>query len=536
MRQPSYQHRAVGLVSDLAVRLFSRIRRPAAILHRFKLGTVAGSLLLLVTLAGFAAVSGDPIGFIPNDLLFPNPSGASQTVSSTGRMDLSSPFFENLGTNGRSCVTCHQPSDGMSVSASDVQLRFALTRGEDPIFRTVDGSNCGHGIDVSTLEGREAAYSLLRTRGVFRIGIAVPPNANYQVVSVENPYGCNESDTISTYRRPLPATNLRFLSAVMIDGRESTPLTGTTKIAYSNYPTALQEDLAHQAMDATNDHAEASPPVTISDPRITSIVNFEMALSTAQVVDNRAGFLKVWGANGGPLALLRQPFFIAMNSSINPLVPALEQPGGLVTPGDGKFTPNAFNLFNGWASLPARDPRAAIARGQAIFNSKPINITGVAGINDDVSTGGLVAGGIPSLQGTCSTCHDTPNVGDHSFATPLNIGTADPDPSNPSVNLGGVDITYLPRITVCETDPATGSPTNNCKTTSDPGQALIDGNFDHVGKIKGPILRGLAARAPYFHNGSARTLLDAVHFYEKRFGLVLTPQEESDLVAFLKSL
>jgi cytochrome c peroxidase len=68
------------------------------------------------------------------------------------------------------------------------------------------------------------------------------------------------------------------------------------------------------------------------------------------------------------------------------------------------------------------------------------------------------------------------------------------------------------------------------------GQALIDGKFDHVGKIKGPILRGLAARAPYFHNGSAQTLLDAVRFYEGRFGLVLTPQEESDLVAFLSTL
>ncbi len=536
MRHLSHQHRGVSSANSVTEKLFARIKSSAAILHRFKLATVGGSLLLFATLAGFAAVSGDPIGFLPNGLLFSNPTGASQTISSTGGIDLNSPFFQSIGTNGRSCVTCHQPSDGMSVSAADVRLRFAITQGEDPIFRTVDGSNCDHGINVSTLEGRKAAYSLLRTRGVFRIAIAVPPNANYQVVSVENPYGCNESDTISMYRRPLPATNLRFLSAVMIDGRESTPLTGTTKISYANYPTALQSDLLHQAMDATNTHAEASPPVSISDPRLASIVNFEMALSSAQAYDSRAGFLNVWGANGGPLALLTQPFFITINSSINPLVPALEQPGGLVTPGDGQFTADAFNLYKSWASLPANDPRAAIARGQAIFNSMPINITGVAGINDDVSTGGLVAGGIPSLQGTCTTCHDTPNVGNHSFATPLNIGTADPDPTNPTMNLGGVDISYLPRIIVCETDPSTGLPTSNCKMTSDLGQALIDGNFDHVGKFKGPLLRGLAARAPYFHNGSARTLLDVVHFYENRFGLVLTPREESDLVAFLNSL
>lgn len=57
-----------------------------------------------------------------------------------------------------------------------------------------------------------------------------------------------------------------------------------------------------------------------------------------------------------------------------------------------------------------------------------------------------------------------------------------------------------------------------------------------AGQAQISILRGLAARAPYFHNGSAQTLLEVVHFYENRFGLVLTPQEESDLVAFLNAL
>jgi cytochrome c peroxidase len=120
----------------------------------------------------------------------------------------------------------------------------------------------------------------------------------------------------------------------------------------------------------------------------------------------------------------------------------------------------------------------------------------------------------------------------------LNIGTGDPSPTNVSANMGGLDIRYLPSITVCKLDTSTTPPmpTSNCKTTTDLGQAAIDGKFDHVGKIKGPILRGLSARAPYFHNGSARTLLDAVRFYESRFGLVLTHHEESDLVAFLSSL
>ena len=520
---------------------FNRLKILSAI-ARHRRSLILAALLIGAGLTALRAANGDQgllgglLSFIPNGVFFPNPNGASQTYSTNGGgIDQTGPFFQSLGTNGRTCGTCHQPSDGMSVSATDIDLRFLLTQGMDPIFRTVDGSNCDHDIDVSTLEGRAAAYSLLRTRGLIRIALSVPTNANYQVTSVRNAYGCSETDTISMYRRPLPSTNLRFLSAVMFDGRESSPVTGTTKILYSNYPSSLLSDLAHQSVDATTTHAQGNGTRPTAAEQ-QEIVNFEMGLTTAQTFGFETGFLNQRGATGGPLALVNQPFFISINSSVHALVPALEQPGGLVTPGDGQFTPSIFDTFDAWAKLPEFDPRAAVARGQALFNSLPINITGVAGINDDVSTGGLVAGGIPSLTGTCGTCHDTPNVGNHSFPTPLNIGTGDPDSANGAVNLGGLDITYLPSIKVCKLDPTTGTPKDDCKTTTDLGQALIDGDFDHVGKIKGPILRGLSARAPYFHNGSARTLLDVVHFYETRFGLSLTHQQESDLVAFLSSL
>src|SRR6266568_2735315 len=498
--------------------------------RQYRRSIISAVFLAGATLVVIAALNGQQITFIPNGTFFANPGGASETYSTTGGgIDQTGPFFQSLGTNGRSCATCHQPSDGMSIAAANVQQRFLLTHGQDPIFRTVDGSNCNHSVDVSTLAGREAAYSLLRTRGLIRIAIAVPANADYRVVSVNNQYGCNESNVISMYRRPLPSTNLSFLSAVMFDGRESSAATGTTKILFSNYPTSLLNDLAHQSLDATNGHAQGdgTRPTPAEQQQI---VNFEMALFTAQAVGHSTGLLNAQGATGGPLPLLTQPFFISVNSSVHPLVSQFEQPGGLVTPGDGQFTPAIFNPFDAWAGLPNADPRSAVARGQLIFNSRPINITGVAGINDDLTAGG-------SLQGTCGTCHDTPNVGNHSFPTPLNIGTGDPGPSA-SASLGSLDISYLPSITVCKLDLTTNppTPTSNCKTTTDLGQALIDGKFDHVGKIKGPILRGLSARAPYFHNGSAQTLLDAVHFYEVRFGLVLTPQDESDLVAFLSVL
>jgi cytochrome c peroxidase len=72
--------------------------------------------------------------------------------------------------------------------------------------------------------------------------------------------------------------------------------------------------------------------------------------------------------------------------------------------------------------------------------------------------------------------------------------------------------------------------------TTDPGRALITGSWADFGKVKGPILRGLSARAPYFHNGSANTLMDVVNFYDRRFGIGFTDREKADLLAFLSAL
>jgi cytochrome c peroxidase len=72
--------------------------------------------------------------------------------------------------------------------------------------------------------------------------------------------------------------------------------------------------------------------------------------------------------------------------------------------------------------------------------------------------------------------------------------------------------------------------------TTDPGRALITGKWKHMSTFKGPILRGLAGRAPYFHNGAAATLRDVIEFYDKRFELDLTEQQKADLLAFLQAL
>jgi cytochrome c peroxidase len=176
--------------------------------------------------------------------------------------------------------------------------------------------------------------------------------------------------------------------------------------------------------------------------------------------------------------------------------------------------PQYFNLFTAWTNSRS-SARASIARGQALFNSKPIMISGVGGIND-------VAGLPASFSGTCGTCHDSPNGGNHSVSAPLNIGVA--DVTSP------LDVSYLPVFTLVNN--ATGATVQ----TTDPGRALITGKWADIEKVKGPILRGLASRAPYFHNGSAATLTDVLVFYDMRFNIGFTPQEKADLIAFLNSL
>jgi cytochrome c peroxidase len=207
------------------------------------------------------------------------------------------------------------------------------------------------------------------------------------------------------------------------------------------------------------------------------------------------------GGDGGPVTLSRQPFYIGINDVLSP-----------------GFDPRAFTLFDAWRHLagsdrdPYTDARAAVARGQEIFNTRGFTIANVRGVNDAL--------GVSALPGTCTTCHDTPNVGNHSTSLPLDLGLTTAAVRTPDMPL------YTFR----------NNTTGEIIQTTDPGRALITGKWQHMSLFKGPILRGLAARAPYFHNGFAATLAEVVEFYNGRFTIGLSAQEKSDLIAFMKAL
>src|SRR6195952_4917470 len=200
---------------------------------------------------------------LENNVPVRDATGAFTTVSTHGSIDLNNEFFQDLGTNGRRCVTCHVPTVGWTITPAQLQKTFDQTDGgayDDglglgAVFRTNDGANSPRA-NVSTKAKRRGAYSMLLNRGVIRVGLPVPANAEFDLVAVDDPYHFASAAELSLFRRPLPTTNLKFLSTVMFDGREVVP--GAT----------VASELATQSSDAVVAHAQGKP---LSDKQRASI-------------------------------------------------------------------------------------------------------------------------------------------------------------------------------------------------------------------------------------------------------------------------
>ena len=469
--------------------------------------------------------------------VYPNDRGEVGVLNASGPYETKGhPFFEPIGTNGRACITCHQPADAMSLSLRSVRERWASTGGRDPLFAAVDGANC------PTLPAADPrSHSLLLERGLFRIALPWPPrradgtaiDPEFTIEVVRDPTGCNTdpiyglqspNPSISVFRRPRPLANTKYTThqnfgvgpfvtkngtPAAVDPETGRP-TSMNLMADARVPT-----LALQAQDAARQHLQMAGSLTAA--QLARIVEFEQQVYVAQVTSSTAGSLV--GPDGPP--------------AFGPRNLAAGEAGVL----GNNTTRFVFPLGARWGSgfgVSAEDPRRtareSIARGHDLFMFRTFWIRDSMHLN----TVGL---GNPTKR-TCATCHGMHMTGMDTANGWMDIGTTNlPWASEVPLNPWNEAKPQLPLFRVtCKADVRPHPFLGRVIYTQDPGRALISGLCNDVGTIVIQQFRGLAARAPYFSNGSAATLRELVDFYDRRYNIGFSEQERQDLVNFLGAL
>jgi hypothetical protein len=257
--------------------------------------------------------------------------------------------------------------------------------------------------------------------------------------------------------------------------------------------------------DAARTHLQMMGP--LSAESIAALRSFELSLFTAQQIGQNGIELDSLGAHGGP-ATLR------------------DSPAGAL----GSIGVRVFSEFAAWENISPeeqasltpeqREFRQSVARGARVFRDKTFLITDSSGINSPMGFGNPV-------RNSCVFCHNMTRMGNDVAPGQVDLGTttmpfADPQPDLPlfRITCTGRPHPYYGRVIL----------------THDPGFALTTGRCADVGKITLQSLRGLAARAPYFSNGSAETLGAVIDYYERRYNIGYTPQERQDLINLMSVL
>lgn len=433
------------------------------------------------------------------------------------------PFFEPIGGNGRACVTCHQPAEAMSISATTIARRWDETKGKDPLFAAIDGSNC-----PSLPQDQRASHSLAIEHGLFRVAIPWPParrsdgaavDAEFSIQVVRDPTGCNTSpvygldgpaSTISVFRRPRMVANMKYVD---VDGPVFNPKNigianpvdrETSKPSNLNLLSdARSLSLNPQARDAASYNLGRATPLT--PEQVTRIVAFERQVYVAQSKDRfGADFAAAGMPEGlGPRAMQQGRAGVGSDNAARPV----------------------FKSFEPWkAAAPAGEAqafRASVARGYDVFSKRQFFIRDAMHFN---------SAGLPNpVKGACANCHTMQMTGMALGSGWVDVGAANAPFASDSPDLPLFKVT-------CRPDVSPHLFLGRVIFTHDPGRALITGRCMDVGSIVMPQLRGLSARAPYFAGGSARSLREVVDFYDRRFNIRYSEAEKQDLVNFLSVL
>jgi cytochrome c peroxidase len=236
---------------------------------------------------------------------------------------------------------------------------------------------------------------------------------------------------------------------------------------------------------------------------------------------------------------------------------------------------NAMTLFNlAWAPAYAWDGGKARVRDQALaamtnpleMNAAPANVTAALGRDPEMGRGFAAAFGTPEVTAArialaLEQYLLTQVSGDSRFDRALQ---------------GKLTLSEEEKrgfaLFATEYDPARGQRGADCfhchggslfsdyayknngigLAASDAGRARVTGSAGDQGKFKTPSLRNVALTAPYMHDGRFATLEQVVAHYDHGVqrsntldpnlakhpdrGLALSPQDQSDLVAFLRTL
>ncbi|HEY0714530.1 MAG TPA: hypothetical protein VGF45_17730, partial [Polyangia bacterium] len=331
---------------------------------------------------------GDPSSFTRG-------TGAAETLHTSGSIDRNNPFFQVLGPNPRTCETCHAAEQGWTITARATNRLFFETSGLAPVFMTHDaGSRID--ADISTLEARWQTFgSTLVDRGLIRFTRNISPTAEYAIAEVHDPYGWSTKTSVSAFRRPTPTAN-------------------QSKVPHTSWAGAPGDPFVtvfNTSAGATRGHGQRVEPLPVETQ--TAMRDFQLGIIFAQAIDPVAGHLNEDGAKGGAAHLAAQNFYVGVNDIQG------NDPQGR------PFTRKVFDLFDAWEVYKDVSPwtdrkgakRGAIYRGQELFNNFEFNVAGVPGLNDVL--------GQEVVAATCSTCHNSPNVGSHSVYRQFDIGTAD---------------------------------------------------------------------------------------------------------------
>jgi mono/diheme cytochrome c family protein len=304
---------------------------------------------------------------IPNNKPEQNPGGFASTFSTLGLVDLTGEYFQAQGTNGRSCASCHTPEDAWAITPDTLRRLFDETGGTHPVFNALDANNPT--LDLSTVDARRAAYSMMLSRGVFRRGGALVATREWDITAFEDPHGFANLTRLVEWRRVMPTINFNVGSAtVNWNGGNSV---GTDQHA----------GLLNQAARNITGGQQGSPA---PDSVVAAIVDFESSLSSAQLIVPAIGRLDSDGARGGPEALSH------------------------TTKSAGRF-----DLFDAWMG-DANPGRAQIARGQEVFNNTNVSGRRCGSCHNSANNGTNIDNGFFDV-GAASAASRTPDLPLYTF-------------------------------------------------------------------------------------------------------------------------